>query len=73
MFLNILKISTFIRNTRILCFFENIRGNHYHPNELCAEIMSIYYLRQMNISHQNFKSKSYDKFVEWFKSYIKLI
>lgn len=55
-------------------FFENIHGNHYHPNELCAEIMSIYYLRQMHISHSKFKSKSYDKFVEWFsKTHIKLI
>lgn len=46
-------------------FFENIHGNHYHPNELCAEIMTIYYLKQMHVSHQKFKSESYNKFVEW--------
>lgn len=68
------KIVPILEIPEFTCFFENIRGNHYHPNELCAEIMSIYYMRQMNISHSKFKSKSYDKFVEWFsKSYIKLI
>lgn len=68
------KIIPILQIPEFTQFFENIHGNHYHPNELCAEIMSIYYLRQMRISHSEFKSKSYNKFVEWLsKSYIKLI
>ena len=68
------KIHPILEISEFYNFFENIHGNHYHPNELCAEIMSIYYLRQMRLSHTDFKSKSYDKFVEWFrKAYIKLI
>ena len=62
------KIVPILESPEFYNFFENIHGNHYHPNELCAEIMTIYYLRQMHISHHNFKSKSYNKFVEWFSN-----
>lgn len=68
------KILPILQIPEFYNFFENIHGNHYHPNELCAEIMSIYYLRQMGISHKKFKSKCYDKFIEWFSNtHIKLI
>ena len=46
--------------------FNNITGNHYHPNELSAELISIYYLKQMKISHRKFLNRAYKKLEQWF-------
>jgi len=47
-------------------FFTNITGNNYHPNELSAELISIYYMKKMGISHQDFSNKALDKLNIWF-------
>jgi hypothetical protein len=46
--------------------FENITSNNYHPNELSAELISIYYLQKMEISHYNFDNKALQKLENWF-------
>ena len=48
-------------------FFKNVHGNHYHPNELSAELISIYYMKQMGISHSKFTNKALDKLDIWFR------
>ena len=48
-------------------FFSNIYGNHYHPNELSAELMSIYYLKIMKLSHKKFNNTAYSNMVVWLK------
>ena len=48
-------------------FFKHVNGNNYHPNELSAELISIYYLKEMNISHDNFDNKAYKKLCVWFE------
>ena len=47
--------------------FKNITGNNYHPNELSAELISIYYMKKMNISHKNFNNKGLDNLEKWFR------
>ena len=36
-------------------------------DELSAELISIYYLQKMNISHYNFENKGLKKLDSWFK------
>lgn len=48
-------------------FFNNITGNHYHPNELSAELISIFYLKQMRISHKKFTNKAYENMLIWLR------
>ena len=50
--------------------FLNINSNNYHPNEISAELISIYYLQKMNISHYNFDNKGLKKLKSWFKNEI---
>ena len=47
--------------------FKNVHGNNYHPHELSAELISIFYLQQMNISHNKFNNKALDKLGIWFR------
>jgi hypothetical protein len=47
-------------------FFNDITGNNYHPNELSAELISIYYMKQIGISHRDFNNKALDKLNIWF-------
>ncbi len=47
--------------------FKNVHGNHYHPHELSAELISIYYMKKMNISHKNFNNKALDKIDIWYR------
>ena len=47
--------------------FKNITGNNYHPNELSAELISIYYMKKMGISHKNFNNIALDKLDLWFR------
>jgi hypothetical protein len=47
--------------------FDNVNSNNYHPNELSAELISIYYLQKMDISHYNFENKGLKKLDSWFK------
>ena len=51
-------------------FFTDITGNNYHPNELSAELISIYYMKEMGISHQDFNNKALDKLNIWFRKYV---
>ena len=48
-------------------FFMNLYGNHYHPNELSAELLSIYYLKIMKLSHKKFGNTAYSNMVVWLK------
>ena len=48
--------------------FENINGNNYHPNELSAELISIYYMKLMGISHKNFNNRALDQINKWFEN-----
>ena len=48
--------------------FENVNSNNYHPNEISAELISIYYLQKMNVSHYNFVNKGIQKLDTWFKN-----
>ena len=48
--------------------FDNVNGNNYHPNELSAELISIYYMKSMNISHKKFSNRALDKIKLWFKN-----
>ena len=51
-------------------FFKDLYGNHYHPNEISAELISIYYLKMMNISHHNYKNIAYSNMLLWLKKLI---
>ena len=52
-------------------FFEHLHGNHYHPNEISAEMMSIYYLKVMNLSHKKFENIGYKNMLVWLEKYLK--
>jgi len=63
--IDILNISNF-KN------FFNIEHNLYHPNEICAEIFSIFYLFKMGLSKFNLEIEAFKKFSLWYynhKSY----
>ena len=51
-------------------FFENLTGNHYHPNEISAELISIYYLKLMDISHHNFTNIGFKNMLIWLNKNI---
>lgn len=51
-------------------FFTHIYGNHYHPNELSAELMSIYYLKIMKVSHKNYTNTAFGNLILWFNDNI---
>lgn len=48
--------------------FKNVDGNNYHPNELSAELISIYYMKKMDISHSKFNNKALDKLDLWYRN-----
>ena len=48
--------------------FENVSSNNYHPNEISAELISIYYLQKMDLSHYHFDNKGLRKLESWFKN-----
>ena len=48
-------------------FFNNITGNHYHVHELSAELLSIYYMKAMKISHDKFTNKAYRAMLIWLE------
>ena len=52
-------------------FFKHLYGNHYHPNEISAELMSIYYLKIMKISHKNYTNIGYKNMLVWLNKYLK--
>ena len=54
-------------------FFKNLYGNHYHPNEISAELISIYYMKMMDISHQNYTNIAYKNMLLWLKLILKPI
>ena len=49
-------------------FFQHLNGNHYHPNEISAELLSIYYLKIMNLSHKNFENIGYNNMLVWLNT-----
>ena len=49
----------------------NISVNHYHPNEISAELLSIHYLKQMNISHEDYSNMGYKNMVVWLNKTLK--
>ena len=52
-------------------FFTHIYGNHYHPNELSAELLSIYYLKTLKLSHKKFTNIAYKNMLIWLKTVLK--
>lgn len=48
-------------------FFKNLWGNHYHPNEISAEFLSIFYLKLMKISHDNYQNIGYNNMLIWLE------
>jgi hypothetical protein len=48
-------------------FFTHLYGNHYHPNEISAELLSIYYLKIMKLSHRKYTNIAYTNMIEWLK------
>ena len=52
-------------------FFTHLYGNHYHPNEISAELLSIHYLKQMNISHEDYSNMGYKNMVVWLNKTLK--
>ena len=52
-------------------FFTHLHGNHYHPNEISAEMISIYYLKVMNLSHEKFENIGYNNMLVWLEKYLK--
>lgn len=48
-------------------FFKHLYGNHYHPNEISAELLSIYYLKIMKLSHKKYTNIAYTNMIEWLK------
>lgn len=65
-----IKMEPIIENDVFNELFENVNSNNYHPNELSAELISIYYLQQMDISHYDFDNKALRKLESWFKKEI---
>lgn len=53
-------------------FFENLWGNHYHPNEISAELLSIFYLKQMKISHEKYTNIGYKNMLIWLEKNLDL-
>jgi hypothetical protein len=51
-------------------FFKDLYGNHYHPNEISAELLSIYYMKIMGISHHNYSNIAYKNMLLWLKKLI---
>ena len=52
-------------------YFEHLYGNHYHPNEISAELLSIYYLKAMKISHKNYTNIGYRNMLVWLNKFLK--
>lgn len=52
-------------------FFTHVYGNHYHPNELSAELLSIYYLKTLKLSHKKFTNTAYKNMLVWLKKVLK--
>lgn len=48
--------------------FDNVSSNNYHPNEISAELISIYYLQKMDLSHYHFDNKGLRKLESWFRN-----
>lgn len=48
--------------------FKDVNSNNYHPNEISAELISIYYLQKMDLSHYHFDNKGLKKLDSWFKN-----
>lgn len=48
-------------------FFKHLYGNHYHPNEISAELLSIFYLKTMKLSHRKYTNIAYTNMIEWLK------
>jgi hypothetical protein len=53
-------------------YFEHLYGNHYHPNEISAELLSIYYLKAMKISHFSYTNIGYRNMLVWLNKFLKL-
>lgn len=49
-------------------FFKHLNGNHYHPNEISAELLSIYYLKVMKVSHQDYSNIGYKNMLVWLNT-----
>ena len=47
--------------------FNNIHGNHYHVNELSAELMTIFFLKQLNYNYNKFTNIGYKNMILWLK------
>ena len=46
-----------------------MNSNHYHPNELSAELLSIYYIKEIiGTDHYNFSNYGYKLVVDWFNN-----
>ena len=59
------NIDDLLNITEFNSFFQNLTGNHYHVNEISAELLCIYYLKSMNISHKKFTNKAYRAMLIW--------
>lgn len=51
-------------------FFRHLYGNHYHPNELSAELLSIFYLKTLKLSHRKFTNTAYKNMLLWLKEFL---
>ena len=45
----------------------DISNNHYHPNEICAEIFSNYFLSKMGYNNFNRNLEGNRKFLDWYR------
>ena len=45
-------------------FFGNINNNYYHPNEISAELITMYYIDQLGLQSGH-QSKAYDVLKKW--------
>ena len=61
------KIVELLKIPEFRNFFISVNHNHYHPNELSAEIFSIYYLDKLNLDSYNQNDLSIVYFDKWFK------
>ena len=52
-------------------YFEHLSGNQYHPNEISAELLSIYYLNAMKISHEDYTNIGYRNMLVWLNRFLK--
>ena len=52
-------------------FFKHLNGNNYHPNEISAELLSIYYLKVMKLSHKKYTNIGYKKMLVWLDKFLK--